>query len=32
MIAHRVLLAAGILAAVMLGSLPAIAADWKPLT
>ena len=32
MIAHRVLLAAGILAAVMLGSLPAIAADWKPFT
>jgi len=31
MIAHRVLLAAGILA-VMLGSLPAIAADWKPFT
>ena len=32
MIAHRVLLAAGILAAVMLGSLPAIAADWRPFT
>ena len=32
MIAHRVLLAAGILAAVMLGSLPASAADWKPFT
>ena len=32
MIAHRVLLAAGILAALMLGSLPAIAADWKPFT
>ena len=32
MIAHRVLLAAGILAAVMLGSLSAIAADWKPFT
>src|SRR6476646_9871140 len=32
MIAHRVLLAACILAAVMLGSLPAIAADWKPFT
>ena len=32
MIAHRLLLAAGILAAVMLGSLPAIAADWKPFT
>ena len=32
MIAHRVFLAAGILAAVMLGSLPAIAADWKPFT
>jgi thioredoxin 1 len=29
---HRVLLAAGILAGVMLGSLPAIAADWKPFT
>jgi thioredoxin 1 len=32
MIAHRVLLAASILAAVMLGSLPTIAADWKPFT
>ena len=32
MIAHRVFLAAGILAALMLGSLPAIAADWKPFT
>ena len=32
MIAHRFLLAAGMLAAVMLGSLPAIAADWKPFT
>ena len=30
MIAHRVLLAAGILATVMLGSVSAIAADWKP--
>jgi thioredoxin 1 len=32
MIAHRVFLAADILAAVMLGSLPASAADWKPFT
>jgi thioredoxin 1 len=32
MIARRVLLAASILAAVMLGSLPTIAADWKPFT
>ena len=32
MIAHRVLLAAGLLAGVMLGSLPAVAADWKPFT
>jgi len=30
MITHQVLLAAGILAGVMLGSLPAVAADWKP--
>ena len=30
MIAHRVLLAAGILAGAMFASLPAIAADWKP--
>ena len=32
MIAHRVLLAAGLLAGALLGSLPAIAADWKPFT
>jgi thiol-disulfide isomerase/thioredoxin len=32
MIAHRVFLAADIPAAVMLGSLPASAADWKPFT
>jgi thioredoxin len=32
MIAHRVLLAAGLLAGVLLGSLPADAADWKPFT
>ena len=29
MIPHRLLLAIGILASVMVGSLPAIAADWK---
>ncbi len=32
MIAHRLFLAAGILAGAMLGSLPASAADWKPFT
>ena len=29
MIPHRLLLAIGILASVMVGSLPAVAADWK---
>jgi thiol-disulfide isomerase/thioredoxin len=32
MIAHRLFLAAGILAGAMFGSLPAIAADWEPFT
>jgi thiol-disulfide isomerase/thioredoxin len=32
MIPHRLLLAIGILAGVMVGSLPAIAADWKTFT
>ena len=32
MIAHRLFLAAGILAGAMLGSLAASAADWKPFT